>query len=575
MGGHIWEVVGGKKEGGITVRTEKDLKSKEAPTRLSTGALVAELALEGERLRFTRLTGEGPNDGWVSLKFKGRSLLVEAGDIGSTAAAEKARAEELKNATVKEGARKIWVCPQGSRGDVQPVLALAVEARRRGWAVRMFAAEDYKDFIESYGIRWTEWGPPCKKVIQDAANFTDEDLVKEFNEDPAKVGGAQLDTVWNKENRAKMAEVLLAELEKDQPDVLVSMGLAGSAPFLAWLQAGAAVYFIDYVGMAALNSDEGLTEEARNSAEEGGPQMMEAVKLDPFEGVKDDELLQWKRRGVICVVTSEMVRPEMMEFLQGQPEEALEALRKRYTGPLVLDVADQMVDLSQFGGQETLQKLQDFIDDGPPPVYVGWGSMPMHIFTVAKVAINLKINKLRAVVLGGWAKLTQASLEDFVKQQMPEDPFGLVDYSRKSLLFIPVAPHEWLFQRCLFTVHHGGAGTTQAALRAGVPTIITPFSFDQFHWADWVVSMGCGVKLSLQENQEKIMDPAWSKAFRKCGSDAAMRARSQEVAEIIRKERGARAVMDLFEADLEERGKQDPPKKAFGLWSRWEQAAQA
>jgi len=72
----IWEVVGGADKGGIIVREGKDLKSTQTADRLSTGALVKELAFEGERLQYERLTGSGPAVGWVSIKLKDKELVV-------------------------------------------------------------------------------------------------------------------------------------------------------------------------------------------------------------------------------------------------------------------------------------------------------------------------------------------------------------------------------------------------------------------------------------------------------------------------------------------------------------------
>jgi hypothetical protein len=73
----LWEVVGGTASGGILVREGKELSSAKMPERLSTGALVRELALEGERLHFQRLTGSGPETGWVGIVLSGKSLVVK------------------------------------------------------------------------------------------------------------------------------------------------------------------------------------------------------------------------------------------------------------------------------------------------------------------------------------------------------------------------------------------------------------------------------------------------------------------------------------------------------------------
>mmetsp|Transcript_72491 Transcript_72491/g.224040 ORF Transcript_72491/g.224040 Transcript_72491/m.224040 type:complete len:435 (-) Transcript_72491:213-1517(-) len=72
-----WEVVGGGDKGGILVREGQDTKSPQLPTRLATGAWVNELRIDGERLQFQKLWGEGPETGWVSITLSGRDLVVK------------------------------------------------------------------------------------------------------------------------------------------------------------------------------------------------------------------------------------------------------------------------------------------------------------------------------------------------------------------------------------------------------------------------------------------------------------------------------------------------------------------
>lgn len=90
----VWEVVGGGDKGGIIVRTGKETSSEQEAERLSTGALVRQLALEGDRLHYEKVTGTGPATGWVSTKLKGKDLLVlsdadpeSAADAGAATAA--------------------------------------------------------------------------------------------------------------------------------------------------------------------------------------------------------------------------------------------------------------------------------------------------------------------------------------------------------------------------------------------------------------------------------------------------------------------------------------------------------
>eukprot|EP00931_Biecheleriopsis_adriatica_P118697 TRINITY_DN94040_c0_g1_i1.p1 TRINITY_DN94040_c0_g1~~TRINITY_DN94040_c0_g1_i1.p1 ORF type:complete len:371 (+),score=79.86 TRINITY_DN94040_c0_g1_i1:61-1173(+) len=101
MGGQCWEVVGGGDKGGILVRQGQGTSSEQFPERLSTGSLVEELELCGERLRYKKLEGAGPESGWVSVSLKDKPLLVHAREQAKqTASAESvpsAPSQELRD----------------------------------------------------------------------------------------------------------------------------------------------------------------------------------------------------------------------------------------------------------------------------------------------------------------------------------------------------------------------------------------------------------------------------------------------------------------------------------------------
>lgn len=119
--------------------------------------------------------------------------------------------------------------------------------------------------------------------------------------------------------------------------------------------------------------------------------------------------------------------------------------------------------------------LERFLAAGPPPIAIGFGSMSHEQPAALTTAIlsALRRTNQRAVLLSGWAGLAQ--------QHLPDSVFRVEDI-----------PHRWLFPRMRAIVHHGGAGTTGASLRAGVPSIVVPFGFDQFNWADRVDALGVG-----------------------------------------------------------------------------------
>ena len=119
--------------------------------------------------------------------------------------------------------------------------------------------------------------------------------------------------------------------------------------------------------------------------------------------------------------------------------------------------------------------LRRFVEAGPPPVFIGFGSMPMRNpqRTTAVVLDALERSGQRAVLHTGWGGVGQ--------QELPE-----------HVLRIEYAPYAWLFPQMAAVVHHGGSGTTAFGLRAGVPSIIVPFVFDQFYWGRRISILGVG-----------------------------------------------------------------------------------
>jgi sterol 3beta-glucosyltransferase len=123
--------------------------------------------------------------------------------------------------------------------------------------------------------------------------------------------------------------------------------------------------------------------------------------------------------------------------------------------------------------------LLDFMQRGTPPIYVGFGSLgesSQAVQTTELVMDALKRSGQRGVLATGWSGMSK------------------VDSIPDELFILESAPHSWLFSRMAAVVHHGGAGTTAAGLRAGIPSIIIPHSNDQFAWGRRVYELGVGSK---------------------------------------------------------------------------------
>jgi len=172
-------------------------------------------------------------------------------------------------------------------------------------------------------------------------------------------------------------------------------------------------------------------------------------------------------------------------------------------------------------------KLSAFLDAGPPPVYIGFGSMagrdPERLGTIAVEA--LQAAGVRGIIATGWGGLRTGSLPD-------------------SILKIDQAPHDWLFPRMAAIVHHGGAGTTAAALRAGKPSVIVPFFGDQPVWARRVYEIGAGAR---PIPQKKLTAENLASAISNVTGNAGMRRTAEDLGEKIRSENGVDAAVAIIE----------------------------
>jgi len=198
---------------------------------------------------------------------------------------------------------------------------------------------------------------------------------------------------------------------------------------------------------------------------------------------------------------------------------------------------------SSFLGGTTMKELCAFIAAGSAPVYIGWGSMvSVSSEHMVRLAVeSLMLSGQRGIILGGWANLSADLLAD-----TPE----LQAFAEKSVLFCSAAPHEWLFPQCAATVHHGGMGTTAAALRSGVPTVITPCAFDQFNNGRMVEQSGAGIAM---KQFSKVTAADLSEAISRCISDDTIIEQAAAMAKNLALEDGpARAVKELDRFFIEE-----------------------
>jgi sterol 3beta-glucosyltransferase len=173
------------------------------------------------------------------------------------------------------------------------------------------------------------------------------------------------------------------------------------------------------------------------------------------------------------------------------------------------------------------KELLEFLNAGKPPVFIGFGSMPVTDPRRTTVIIleALQQSGQRGILHSGWGSLGDIPLSEKVFK---------IDY----------APYGWLFPRMAMIIHHGGSGTTAYGLRSGKPSCVVPFVFDQFYWGKRIAELGVGPspipfkKLTVRNLQEAIETGV---------HDSQIRQNASELGHRISAENGVQAALHLIE----------------------------
>jgi sterol 3beta-glucosyltransferase len=345
----------------------------------------------------------------------------------------------------------ITILAFGSRGDTQPYVALGLALQRAGHVVRLCAGDEFAAFVTAYGldyvpagVNFREFEDQHMQAILDTGRNTIKalrDLAREGQPFIARLRRAA-------EASSAGADALLTNLvggvfgwELAAARAIPHL-MAFQQPFLTRTRAlPSAVLPLPYTGSGALN-------------------WLSHIALEPLMGrlfglpVRD---LHRRRVPFLYAISPAVIpRPPDWGTHVYQP------------GYWFLDHAPDW---------QPPADLVAFLEAGPPPVYIGFGSMcSRRPQATTRIALDAARRAGQRLVLAtGWHALETDSV--------PDDVFVL-----------DACPHDWLFPRVAAVVHHGGAGTTAAGLRAGKPGVIVPFFGDQPFWGDRVHRLGVGTR---------------------------------------------------------------------------------
>lgn len=418
---------------------------------------------------------------------------------------------------------KILITTYGTLGDVQPYVALGKGLLQAGHQVILGTSERFRGFVQAHGLTFghmddgllaiidTDQG---RSMLENTTNIID--VVKQnikLGKQIKPLQIAQFRETWELAKRTKPDCLLYHPKTGAAPHIAEKLGIGCALvtpipmlvptsewpfPVLPGVKLGGWYNRLSYTIISGL-SGIFLGKYIRKFRNDIG--------LKPLKGF--DLLKNGEGQDIpVLHIVSEAVLPRPSDW----PASAY------MTGYCFLDREEDWKPPSP---------LQDFLDAGPPPVYVGFGSMagcnPQQL--AGTVIEALQRAEVRGIVATGWGGLNPDALPD-------------------SILEIENVPHDWLFPRVSAVVHHGGAGTTAAGLRSGRPSVIVPFFGDQPFWGRHVHLLGAGTK---PIPRKKLTTDQLTVSIKEAVSNPDLLIKAEEIGKRIRQEDGIDNAITVIE----------------------------
>ncbi len=418
---------------------------------------------------------------------------------------------------------RILILTFGGTGDVRPFVALGKGLKTRGHEVTVCANSRFEPLITGHRLDYAHLNDGITQILESQLGRETIETMSSF------WGGLKTVATMPRKLGPLMWETLSdtwTAAEAVRPDLIVFYTKAGATPHFAeklGIPVVAAPLFAQFV-----------------STEEFPSLGFPALKIGRWYNrltytivMRAHGLIGGKhiRRWRVANGLSPRSKTGLFRTASGQPIPVMHAY-SRHVGLVPVDwpshaTATEFWFLDRDDEWQPPPDLLDFLRAGEPPVYIGFGSMagrnPQRVTEIVIQA--LAAAGVRGIIARGWGGLNPDDLPD-------------------SILTLDHAPHDWLFPRMAAVVHHGGAGTTAAGLRAGCPTVVCPFFGDQPLWGARVHALGAGPK---PISQKKLTVENLSAAIREAVTDPAMRASAEAVGEKLRAEDGIARAVEVVE----------------------------
>jgi sterol 3beta-glucosyltransferase len=415
---------------------------------------------------------------------------------------------------------RIAIIAMGTRGDVQPYLALGKGLKAAGHFVRLITHENFEKLVTSNGLEFYPVKGNVQEVMEspEICKLLEQGNFLAINKYTAKIV-QDISIDWARDSLAVCEGMDLLIAGVGGLYLAISLAEKLNIPFLqAYIfpftptKAFPAILLpqsISRLGGTVNRLSHHLFRQIMwqgfQKADRSARQQVLNLPPAPFWGSYNSPIL---RQHPTLYGFSHSVIPQPADWHNTQ-----------VTGYWFLDEATDWTPPAA---------LSKFLASGAPPVYIGFGSMGSRnpIETADLVLAALERTGQRGILVSGWGGLSQAHLPDTVHM-------------------VESVPHSWLFPRVAAVVHHGGAGTTAAGLRAGVPSVVIPFFGDQLFWGQRVEKLGVG---TAPIPRKKLTVELLAQAIDRAVTDPIMRQRAAELGAKIQAEDGIANAVRVIES---------------------------
>ncbi|KAI5806302.1 hypothetical protein EDC01DRAFT_626384 [Geopyxis carbonaria] len=412
----------------------------------------------------------------------------------------------------------------GSRGDVQPFISLCLGLMKDGHKTKIATHHEFREWVESFGIEFAPVeGDPAElmALCVEYGMFT----VEFMRVTTTRMRG-WLDELLESSWHACQGSDLLIE----SPSAMGGIHIAESLG-IPYFRA----FTMPWTRTRAYPHAFAVPEHKMG----GAYNYFTYVIIDNvFWKSTASQINRWRKKMLGLPSTNlDKLQPNKVPFLYNfSPSVVIPPLDYsdwiRVTGYWFLDT-----DLSNW---EAPKDLMNFIakakHDGKKIVYVGFGSVTVADPAAMTNTVIEAVKKadVRCILSKGWS--------DRLKEKDSNEPEAVMP---AEIHLIKSCPHDWLFKQVDVAVHHGGAGTTGASLRAGIPTIIKPFFGDQFFYGNRIEDLGVGICV------KKLNTAVFAKALWEATNNEKMIIKADVLGQQIRSENGVETAIQAIYRDLE------------------------